>query len=118
MPETRLLGLMTGADPSQQNLKNVPTFYYRTSLNKFFDYISAGLPVLNNYPGWLAEMISENECGYSVSPEDPEAFADALEDAADNWSILISMGDHSLRLAERSFNRQDLADQWVNWVVR
>lgn len=113
-----LAGLMAEADIGMQLLANIPAFYFGTSPNKFFDYISAGLPVLNNYPGWLAEMINEHECGYSVSPEDPGAFADALEDAADNRSILISMGDHSLKLAERSFNRHNLADQWVSWVVR
>ena len=48
-------------------LENIPAFYYGTSPNKFFDYISLGLPVLNNYPGWLVEMISENNCGIAVA---------------------------------------------------
>ena len=59
-------GLMASTDIGLQILANVPVFYYGTSLNKFFDYISAGLPVLNNYPGWLSELITENDCGFSV----------------------------------------------------
>ena len=55
--KSRLAGLMAGADIGLQTLANVPAFYFGTSPNKFFDYISAGLPVLNNYPGWLAGMI-------------------------------------------------------------
>ena len=65
-----------------QCLKNVPSFYYGTSPNKFFDYIAAGLPVINNYPGWLAQLINEHECGYVVPPDDPQAFAKALEIAS------------------------------------
>ncbi|WP_447503053.1 glycosyltransferase, partial [Acinetobacter pittii] len=43
----KLAGLMASADIGLQILANVPAFYYGTSPNKFFDYISAGLPVLN-----------------------------------------------------------------------
>ena len=60
-------------------LANVPAFYFGTSPNKFCDYIASGLPVVINYPGWLAQIIRENECGIYVPPEDPEKFADALE---------------------------------------
>ena len=75
----KLAGLMSSTDVGMQILANIPVFYYGTSPNKFFDYISAGVPVLNNYPGWLAELINDNGCGFSVSPEDPIAFADVLE---------------------------------------
>jgi len=113
----RLAQLMAGADIGLQLLANVPAFYFGTSPNKFFDYISAGLPVLNNYPGWLATMINENDCGYSVAPDNPKAFADALIHAADNRSHLPNMGVNAQALAKRDFNRHDLADKWVNWVV-
>jgi hypothetical protein len=49
----KLSGLMKSAGLGLQILANVPAFYYGTSPNKFFDYIAAELPVLNNYPGWL-----------------------------------------------------------------
>ena len=113
----KLAQLMAGADIGLQLLANIPAFYFGTSPNKFFDYISAGLPVLNNYPGWLATMISDNDCGYSVPPDDAQAFADALEHAADNRSRLPSMGKNAQILAKRDFNRHDLADKWVSWVV-
>ena len=68
---------MAASDAGLQILKNLPAFYYGTSPNKFFDYISAGLPVINNYPGWLAEMI-KNNCGFIVKPNDPSMTAEAL----------------------------------------
>ena len=113
----RLAGLMSSADIGMQILANVPAFYYGTSPNKFFDYISAGLPVLNNYPGWLADMIDENNCGYVIPPEDPIAFADALIEAADNRDALTEKGKRALMLAESDFDRAKLAEKWVNWVT-
>jgi glycosyltransferase involved in cell wall biosynthesis len=97
-------------------LDNVPAFYYGTSPNKFFDYISSGLPILNNYPGWLDGLITENNCGIAVPPEDPNAFADALILLADNPALRKSMGENSRRLAESEFSRDLLADRLVSFL--
>lgn len=113
-----LAGLLAVSDLGMQILANVPAFYYGTSPNKFFDYIAAGLPVLNNYPGWLADLIRESDCGFAVPPEDPAAFADALEAAADDRKALKRKGENAARLAEQRFDRRMLAKQWVNWVAR
>ncbi len=117
VPKTRLAQLMRSTDIGMQILDNIPAFYRGTSPNKFFDYIAAGLPVLNNYPGWLAEMIREAGCGFTVPPEDPVAFADALEQAADNRVRLATMGEASKKLAEQQFDRDMLAQQFTQWVT-
>jgi glycosyltransferase involved in cell wall biosynthesis len=114
IPKPELTGLQRGVDAGLMLLANVPAFYYGTSPNKFFDYISSGLPVLNNYPGWLAEMIDRNECGIAVPPENSAAFADALESMADNRSKLQVMGKNARRLAEQEFDRRKLADEFVD----
>lgn len=113
----KLSGLFASADIGLQVLANVPAFYYGTSPNKFFDYISAGLPVINNYPGWLATMIEENNCGYVVLPEDPKAFADALIRASKGTEELKLMALNARKLAEKDFDRKQLSDQWVSWVT-
>ncbi|MBI3804172.1 MAG: glycosyltransferase family 4 protein [Nitrospirae bacterium] len=115
--KTRLAGLMASADLGLQILGNVPAFYYGTSPNKFFDYIASGLPVLNNYPGWLAEMISKAECGFAIPPDDPKAFADALEQAAEDRDALKEKGRRAFILAQSKFNRRELADHFVDWVA-
>jgi len=116
--KARLAELMSGADIGMQLLANIPAFYFGTSPNKFFDYIAAGLPVLNNYPGWLADMITDENCGYAVAPENTKLFADALESASVDKGKLEIMGANAKRLAKASFARQDLADSWVEWVVK
>ena len=115
--KTKLAGLMASADLGLQILANVPAFYYGTSPNKFFDYIAAGLPVLNNYPGWLAELINKQHCGFAIIPENPQAFADALEYAADHRDELIIMGEQARILAQESFDRNSLANQFVDWLI-
>ena len=115
--KARLAGLMAATDLGLQVLANVPAFYYGTSPNKFFDYIAAGLPVLNNYPGWLAEMITEQRCGFAVPPDNPTAFADALEQAAADRTALKAMGQRGRALAEAQFDRTRMADRWVDWIT-
>lgn len=114
--KARLAGLMAAADIGLQTLADISAFYYGTSPNKFFDYIAAGLPVLNNYPGWLADLIGENDCGFVVPPRNPAAFADALERAAADPCALSAMGANARALAVRDFDRDLLADQWIEWV--
>lgn len=112
----KLAGLMASADIGMQILANVPAFYYGTSPNKFFDYISAGLPVLNNYPGWLAEMITARQCGYAVVPDNPQAFANALIHAADHREELPAMGQRARELATKEYNRDVLGARFVDWL--
>ncbi|WP_152266628.1 glycosyltransferase family 4 protein [Agriterribacter humi] len=105
--------IMSRADIGLMVLKNIPAFYYGTSPNKFFDYISASLPIVNNYPGWLADMITEYKCGVVVPPDNPHAFADAVIELANDSKSRIQMGINSRAIAERKFSRKDLAAKFV-----
>ncbi|MGK0305626.1 MAG: glycosyltransferase involved in cell wall biosynthesis [Gammaproteobacteria bacterium] len=117
MPKHQLVDLLNAADIGLMPLANVPAFYYGTSPNKFFDYISCGLPVLNNYPGWLADMINEYACGTAVTPDNPVALADALLDMASNKEALLEMGFKGKQLAKDKFNREDLSDQFAQFLI-
>ena len=87
-------------------LKDIEPFYKGTSPNKFFDYISSGLPVLNNYPGWIADIISKYNLGIVVRPNKPEEFADALIEISKNDSLVREMSKNSRRAAEELFSRE------------
>lgn len=112
--KARVVGLMRSTDVGLQILANVPAFYYGTSPNKFFDYLAAGVPVLTNYPGWLADLIGEHRCGFAVGPDDPVQFADALIRAADDRVTLATMGLRAHALALEQFDRTMLAGRFAD----
>ena len=62
-------------------------------------------------------MITQYQCGLVVPPDNPTAFADALEQAASDRHALKAMGQRGLALANKKFDRALLADRWVDWVV-
>lgn len=113
MPKVELARLLPRMDVGMMILKNVPAFYYGTSPNKFFDYIASGIPVLNNYPGWLAEMIEAHGIGRVVPPDDPEAFADAVVWFLEHRDGLVEMGRRGRLLAESEFSRDELGRRFV-----
>jgi glycosyltransferase involved in cell wall biosynthesis len=111
--KTEIARITASFDCGLQILADVPAFYYGTSPNKFFDYLASGLPVVNNYPGWLAELIEAHRCGVVVPPRSPEAFADALVRLADDPAGRRAMGAAARRLGEAEFSRARLANEFA-----
>lgn len=116
VPKRTLAKLVASCDMGLMVLANVPAFYYGTSPNKFFDYIASGLPVVNNYPGWLADMINEHHCGIAIEPENATLFADAIEKLADNPEMRKECGENARKLAESQFDRDNLSNQFVDFL--
>lgn len=116
VPKRMLVELQKHVDVGMMILDDVPEFYNGTSPNKFFDYLSAGLPILINYPGWLARLVESNECGACVPPNDRVAFADALERLAGSATERKAMGAKARQLAEREFARDLLAGRFAEFI--
>ena len=113
VPKTELGAITASLDCGLMVLKDIPAFYRGTSPNKFFDYISAGIPVVNNYPGWLAGLITEYHCGIVVPPGNVAAFTDALQSLAADPAGRRAMGAAGRELAEKEFARPLLADRFI-----
>lgn len=116
MPKVELARLVASVDVGLMVLAPVPAFAYGTSPNKFFDYIAAGLPVLVNYPGWMADLVTEHQCGVAVPARDAEAFADGLLRLRETDRQEMSL--RARALAEAEFDRADLAAQFVDLLER
>jgi glycosyltransferase involved in cell wall biosynthesis len=116
LPKREIARVLASADAGLMTLQNIPAFYYGTSPNKFFDYIASGVAVVNNYPGWLADMILESRCGIVCPPADAVSFADALERLAAEPEACAEMGRRARLLAERRFGRDQLGSDFVGAV--
>lgn len=116
--KNQLSQLMSRANIGLQVLDNIPAFYFGTSPNKFFDYLSAGLPVLNNYPGWVAQLVTDNNCGVAVPADEPEAFANALISLSLDKDKCELMAENSLTLARTEFSRAELAAKFVEYLEK
>lgn len=117
LPKTELVRLMASADAGLQILANVPAFYYGTSPNKFFDYLAAGLPVVANYPGWVADLITQHQCGLVALPDSPQSLAEQIVHLADNRFTTQSMGNNARQLAEEQFSRRVLGERFKEWIT-
>ena len=113
VPKADLGAITASLDCGLMILRDIPAFYRGTSPNKFFDYIAAGIPVVNNYPGWLAGLIQESRCGIVVPPGNVAAFADALQRLAADADTRRAMGAAARVLAEKEFARPLLADRFI-----
>jgi glycosyltransferase involved in cell wall biosynthesis len=116
MRKTELVRVTANLGCGLQILADVPAFYHGTSPNKFFDYISAGIPVLTNYPGWIADLVVEHGCGVAVPPGDTCGFASALCQLADQPNVQITMGRNARRLAEVHFSRHTMSGKFLALV--
>ena len=116
LPKSQLAVLKSGMDVGLMILKNVPAFYNGTSPNKFFDYLAAGLPVVINYPGWLASLVEAHGSGVAVPPDSAAALADALEYLQGAPDARLRMGQQARDLAFTQFNRDKLAAQFIEFI--
>ncbi|MGZ4199245.1 MAG: glycosyltransferase, partial [Thermoleophilia bacterium] len=62
-----------------------------------------------NVGGWLRRLVEENDAGLYVPADDPAALAAALVTLAREPELTRRMGANARRLAEREFDRDDVA---------
>jgi len=106
--------ILKRANVGLQILANVPEFYYGTSPNKFFDYLSSGLPVITNYPGWIADIIKNDQCGFYAEPNDYKKFCFYLKKLSGDKKLCTDMSIRSKQLAQSKFLRKKLANEMID----
>ncbi len=68
VPKQEMPALLAAADVGLHVLADVPLFRNGVSPNKLFDYMAAGLAVLSNTPGEVAELVTDAGGGLAVAP--------------------------------------------------
>jgi glycosyltransferase involved in cell wall biosynthesis len=82
VPKTLLFRTLCVFDAGLLLLRDVPDFREGASPNKFFDYLAAGLPVLTNFKGWIANLLEESGAGVSCTSGSAEHLAETIRNFA------------------------------------
>ena len=97
---------MRSADAGLMVLAPVDLFTYGVSPNKLFDYMGAGLPILTNVPGLVADIVTSAGVGLCVGGGDPEALARGMESVADDPPADVA--DRGRRFVREHYDRRVL----------
>jgi len=77
VPKTAISEVLSEADTTVFILRDIPLYKYGISLNKLFDYLALGRPlILAGSPSNNA--VDDAHCGITVPPKDPQALAEAI----------------------------------------
>jgi glycosyltransferase involved in cell wall biosynthesis len=68
IPKKNMPAVLGAADVGLHVLADVALFRYGVSPNKLYDYMAAGLPVVTNTGGEIAELVRGAEAGLAVEP--------------------------------------------------
>lgn len=112
MPKENLVALVQHALVSLVPLKGTPVLD-TSSPNKFFESLSAGVPVVQNTQGWMKDFLIEHEVGFTLPPDDPEALADLLISLASDPDRLAGMKEKALEISKAEFDKNRLAYKMI-----
>jgi glycosyltransferase involved in cell wall biosynthesis len=88
--------------------KDVPVLA-TNSPNKLFDTLAAGRPAIVNMDGWMRQLVEENEAGLYVRAGNARELAEKIAWLRDHPEEADRMGRNARALAERDFDREELA---------
>jgi glycosyltransferase involved in cell wall biosynthesis len=81
------------------------------SLNKFYDGLAAGKPLLLNYSGWQRKILEENKAGFGCELCNLDEFVKKVLYLNSHREDVLEMGRNARRVAEEKFDRDKLAAQ-------
>lgn len=116
VPRAEIAGLFAAADVGLHVLADVPLFRYGVSPNKLYDYMAAGLPVVSNSPGEVAETIEGAAAGLAVAPGDLDKAAEKM--AAASTEELRAWGEAGKRFIDTVRSHEILAERLAEVLER
>ncbi|MGP5710180.1 glycosyltransferase family 4 protein [Brachybacterium alimentarium] len=105
-PKVEAAELVAASDMLFSTLIDNPTLE-GSSLNKAFDAMAAGRPMVFNHRGWLAESMAQAGAGWIVS-KDPKEAAQEILALVRKPEDVAEAGRRSARMADHEFSRDAL----------
>lgn len=110
VPKKNIHKVLSVADAFIVTLRSAEVYRYGTSLNKIYDFLAAGRPVVFGTPGGC-DPVAESGAGLVVPPEDPGAMAEAVKTlAVKTPEELWEMGRRGRLYVENHFDITRLCD--------
>lgn len=117
MPKSDLIAYVQNAFVSLVPLKGSPVLD-TSSPNKFFESLAAGVPVIQNTQGWMKDFLEEHKVGMTLDPSNPRQLAEALIQMKDFPDETNKMGERSLEVAKKYFDKGFLANKMLDVLVK
>jgi len=89
-----------------------------TMPNKPFEYLSAGLPLLNSLEGEMAELIDKHGFGLNYKPGDLEGLCQCIEQLAADQRLYDEMSRNALVFFERYGDADKIYDEYAEHIER
>jgi len=84
--------------------------------NKIFDYMAAGLAIINSIPGELEKIIKDNAAGLQYNAGDAESLKDAILKLHEKPQKCKEMGQTARRLVEEKFDKNKQYLKYVKFL--
>lgn len=107
VPKEEVADFLASADAGIVCFDNFPVLE-ANSANKFYDYLSAGLPVILNYKGWQADYIFQANCGYFTDQGYQDFALKIVRMARHSHAERVAMGQRGRALVLEKFDRRVL----------
>ncbi len=117
VPRNQLPNILAASDVIVAIIGKFPIIERHASLNKFYDGLSAGRPLLLNYSGWQRKLIEENHAGLGCKLCDVDEFAEKVLYLKSHSDELNEMGQNARRISEEKFDRDKLAQQTLDLIT-
>jgi len=94
-------------------LQNIPA-YYTLYPRKMFEYMACGLPVIASNLRALGQIISDADCGILVEPDNPTAFAEAVQFLLEHPAEARRLGENGRRAVMEKYNWHSEAEKLLD----
>ena len=118
VPKRHLPATMAAADVVMAIIGKFPIIEKHASLNKFYDGLSSGRPLLLNYSGWQRKILEDNAAGFGCDLCNLDEFVERVLYLNSHRRELREMGQNARRVAIEKYNRDKLANQALEVISK
>jgi len=115
VPKQEVFKYILASEMGASVLKRVDTFKTVYS-NKTFDYMSCKKPILMAIDGVSRELVEAAGAGCYVEPENTDEYNRIIREYLQAPDRLISEGESGYRFAKENFDREVLANKYINHI--